>query len=50
MKIKARQNQLTKYTKEEKIGLFVEGKIRVPSPQKSKKTYSRKEKHKKSFL
>lgn len=49
MKIKARQKQLTKYTKEEKYGLFTEGKIRVPAPQKSKKTYSRKIKHKKNF-
>ena len=49
MKIKARQKQLTKYTKEEKYGLFTEGKIRVPTPQKSKKTYSSKAKHKKNF-
>ena len=49
MKIKARQKQLTKYTKEEKYGLFTEGKIRVPAPQKSKKTYSRKVKHKKKL-
>ena len=50
MKIKPRQKQVTKYTKEEKYGLFAEGKIKVPTPQKSKKVYTRKEKHKKSFL
>lgn len=49
MKIVPRREQYTKYTKEEKYGLFAEGKIRVPSPQKSKKQYTRKVKHKKSF-
>ena len=37
-----------KYTPEEKFGLFVEGKHRVPAPQKSKKLYNRKRKHKNS--
>lgn len=43
--IKARQKQLTKYTDEEKFALFVEGKHRVPLPQKNKKKYTRKLKH-----
>ena len=46
IRIKARQKQLTKYTEEEKYGLFVEGKHRVPTPVKNKKKYTRKEKHK----
>lgn len=45
--IKPRQKQLTKYTDEEKYALFVEGKHKVPSPQKNKKKYIRKNKYKK---
>lgn len=46
IRIKPRQKQLTKYTDEEKFALFVEGKHRVPSPQRNKKKYIRKRKHK----
>lgn len=43
--LKPRQKQLTRYTDEEKFALFVEGKHRVPSPQRNKKKYTRKLKH-----
>lgn len=49
MKVQPRLKQLTKYTEEEKYGLFVEGKVKVPSPHKNKKAYTRKEKHKKDY-
>ena len=42
MKIKPRQKQLTKYTKEEKYGLFAEGKIKVPTPSKKQKSLYKK--------
>ena len=49
LKIKARMKQVTKYTPEEKYALFTEGKIKVPTVTKTKKRYTRKEKHRKIY-
>ena len=49
--IKPNLSQVTKYTEEEKISLFKEGKIRqFSNVQKSKKVYTRKAKHKNDYM
>lgn len=49
MKIKPRLKQVTKYTDDERQRLFSDGLIKVPSPHKNKKAYSRKRKHKEVY-
>lgn len=49
MKIKKDLKKITAYSSEEKYKLFVERKIKTPTPQKNKKKYTRKRKHKCDF-